>query len=162
MLAIAMPIAIAAPTHAASLNIVALGASNTAGWGVGEAKAFPAQLQAILKGRGIDAAVTNAGRSFDTTGGMLRRLDSVVAADTNIVILQPGGNDVRFGSTKEQRAANISAITARLRERNIRVIVFEPVIPADYLQWDGIHYTAEAHRKFAEGLAAQIGGKSQR
>jgi acyl-CoA thioesterase I len=157
-LAIATLLIVAAtPGHAASLNIVALGASNTAGWGVGEAKSFPAQLQAILKERGVDAAVINAGIPFDTTSGMLRRVDSVVAANTHIVILQPGGNDVRFGSTKEQRAANIAAIAARLRARNIRVIVFDPVIPADHLQWDGIHYTAEAHGKFAKSLAAQIG-----
>ena len=146
-------------THASSLNIVAVGASNTAGWGVGEEKAFPARLQSILKERGIDAKVTSAGIIGDTTGGMLRRIDSAVATKTDIVILQPGTNDLRFFGSKEQRAANISAIVDRLRRRNIRVIVFDPVIPRDFLQWDGIHYTAAAHSKFAKTLAAQIAGK---
>jgi acyl-CoA thioesterase I len=141
---------------AGSLNIVVVGASNTAGWGVGAENAFPARLQTILKQRGIDAKVTSAGIIGDTTGGMLRRIDSAVPDNTNLVILQPGTNDLRFFGSKQQRAANISAIADRLRRRHIRVIVLDPVIPRDFLQWDGIHYTAAAHAKFAMMLAAQI------
>lgn len=148
--------------HASSLNIVVVGASNTTGWGVGAGNAFPARLQTILKERGIDATVTSAGVIGDTTGGMLRRIDSAVPNNTNIVILQPGTNDLRFFGSKEQRAANISAIVDRLRRRHIRVIVFDPVIPRDFLQWDGIHYTAAAHGKFAMMLAAQIAGRQKR
>jgi acyl-CoA thioesterase-1 len=148
--------------HASALNIVVVGASNTAGWGVGAPNAFPARLEAILKERGINAMVTSAGVSGDTTGGMLRRIDSAVANNTDIVILQPGTNDLRFFGSKQQRAANISAIVDRLRRRRIRVIVFDPVIPRDFLQWDGIHYTAAAHGKFAMTLAAQITGGQKR
>jgi acyl-CoA thioesterase-1 len=149
-------------SHARSLNIVVVGASNTAGWGVGAANAFPARLQTILKERGIDAKVTSAGVIGDTTGGMLRRIDTAVPDNTNIVILQPGTNDLRFFGSKQQRAANILAIVDRLRRRHIRVIVLDPVIPPDLLQWDGIHYTAAAHAKFAMSLAAQISGGQKR
>jgi hypothetical protein len=62
----------------AALNIVALGASNTPGWGVGSEQAYPARLEAMLRAKGYDAHVANAGMSFDTTGGMLRRVDSAV------------------------------------------------------------------------------------
>jgi acyl-CoA thioesterase-1 len=149
--------------HANSLNIVVVGASNTAGWGVGAANAFPARLQTILKERGIDAKVTSAGVIGDTTAGMLRRIDSAVPNNTNIVILQPGTNDLRFFGSKQQRAANIAAMIDRLRRRHIRVIVLDPVIPRDFLQWDGVHYTAATHSKFAMTLAAQItGGQSGR
>jgi len=141
---------------ASSLNIVVVGASNTAGWGVGAENAFPAQLETILKQRGIDAKVTSAGVIGDTTGGMLSRIDRVVPNNTNVVILQPGTNDLRFFGSKQQRAANISAIVDRLRRRRIRIIVFDPVIPRDFLQWDGIHFTAAAHASFATTLAAQI------
>src|SRR5450759_4995959 len=44
--------------HAGSLNIVVVGASNTAGWCVGAENAFPARLQTILKERDIDSMVT--------------------------------------------------------------------------------------------------------
>jgi acyl-CoA thioesterase I len=143
--------------EAAPLNIVAIGASNTAGWGVGSQNAFPVQLQALLHKRGIDANVTNA--VGDVTGGMLRRLDSAVPPGTSVVILQPGSNDLRFFGSQGQRAANIAAMVSKLRARGIRVIVYDPKeLPASFYQWDGIHFTAAAHAKIAATLASQVAG----
>ena len=150
-------LAAATPAAAATLNIVAVGASNTSGWGVGAQSAYPAQLQALLRKKGIDANVINAGALGDVTAGMLARLDAAVPAGTNIVILQPGANDLRFFGTKAARAANIAAMVKRLRARGIRVIVYDPdKIPPDFYQWDGIHFNAAAHAKIAATLAAQI------
>jgi acyl-CoA thioesterase-1 len=104
----------------AALNIVALGASNTSGWGVGSQRAYPARLEAMLRAKGYDAHVANAGMSFDTTGGMLRRVDSAVPTGTSIVVFNPGGNDLRFFGSKEQRDANIAAIVSRLHARHIK------------------------------------------
>src|ERR1700761_9290573 len=89
-------LAVGSPISAAPLRIVAVGASNTQGWYVGKQGAYPAKLQALLKARGVDAEVVNAGIPFETTSGMLRRIDSDVPDGTNIAILQPGGNDRRF------------------------------------------------------------------
>jgi len=142
---------------ATAMNIVALGASNTSGWGVGSQKAYPAQLEAMLRARGYDAHVTNAGVNFDTTSGMLRRLDSAVPAGTSIVILNPGGNDLRFFGSKQQRAANITAIMDRLRARHIRVIVFEnTIVPEAYYQWDGVHFSSEGHTLVASHLMREL------
>ena len=90
------------------LRIVAIGASNTHGWYVGNEGAYPAKLQALLRAEGIDAQVTNAGVPFETTGLMLRRIDKDVPDGTDIVILQPGGNDQRFLVPPQWRAANIA------------------------------------------------------
>jgi len=46
-----------------------------------------------------------------------------VPAGTDIAILQPGGNDVRFFGTKQERAANIGEMVRRLHSRSIKVIV---------------------------------------
>jgi acyl-CoA thioesterase-1 len=139
------------------INIVALGASNTSGWGIGSQNAYPAQLEAMLKARGYDAHVANAGVNFDTTSGMLRRLDSAVPPGTSIVILNPGGNDLRFFGSKEQRAANIAAIVDRLHARHIKVIVFEnTIVPPTQYQWDGIHFTSEGHNLLASYLMRQL------
>jgi acyl-CoA thioesterase-1 len=155
--AIAAALAIASPIEAATLNIVAIGASNTSGFGVGAQNAYPAQLQALLRKKGIDAQVTNAGVNGDVTAGMLSRIDAAVPNGTNIVILQPGANDLRFFGTKAARAANIAAMAQHLRARGIRVIVYDPdEIPADFYQWDGIHFNAAAHAKIAATLATQI------
>jgi len=156
-LAVAAALCFASPVQAATLNIVAIGASNTTGFGVGAASAYPALLQALLRKKGINANVTNAGVNGDVTSGMLGRLDSAVPKGTDIVILQPGGNDLRFFGTKERRSANVAAMTARLRARGIRVIVYDPnPVPEDFYQWDHIHFNAAAHAKIAATLAAQI------
>ena len=102
----------ASPLQARPLNIVAIGASNTTGFGVGEQNAYPAVLQALLRKKGIAANVINAGVNGDVTAGMLRRIDSAVPKGTDIVILQPGGNDLRFFGTKAARAANVAAMAA--------------------------------------------------
>jgi acyl-CoA thioesterase-1 len=142
---------------AAALNIVALGASNTSGWGVGSQMAYPARLETMLKAKGYDAHVTNAGVSFDTTGGMLRRVDSAVPAGTSIVVFNPGGNDLRFFGSKEQRDANIAAIVGRLGARHIKVVAFEnTVVPPNLYQWDGIHFNAEGHNFLAAYLLPRV------
>jgi len=158
--ALVCAVAAGLPAVAAPLNIVAVGASNTAGWGVGPDNAYPAVLQTMLREHGYDAHVSNAGVSFSTTNGMLRRLDFVVKPDTSIVILQPGGNDTRFFGTKAQRDKNIAEIVERMRTRNIRVIVFEnaDVVPTGQYQWDGIHFTKQGHVTAATYLLHQIVG----
>src|SRR5579863_1444337 len=148
---------VSTPLQAARLNIVAIGASNTTGFGVGEQNAYPALLQTLLRKKGIAANVINAGANGDVTAGMLRRIDSAVPKDTDIVILQPGGNDLRFFGTKAARAANVAAMAQRMRARGIRVIIYDPdPVPADFYQWDHIHFNAAAHAKIAATLAAEI------
>ena len=60
---------------AAPLRIVAVGASNTSGWLISEQSAYPAVLQEMLKEKGVEAKITNAGVPFDTTSKMLARID---------------------------------------------------------------------------------------
>jgi len=144
------------PAAADAATIVALGASNTFGKGVARNQAYPAQLEAILRARGHDVRVINAGINGDTTGGMLRRLDRAVPKGTGVVILQPGGNDRRKG-VEGDRAANISQIQSRLNARVIRVIMLENGMLRGYArQPDGQHLTPEGYRMLAESLAAQV------
>jgi acyl-CoA thioesterase-1 len=145
-----------AEAFAASIRIVAIGASNTLGWGIDSQKAYPAQLQALLRAKGYDAEVRNAGISFDTTAGMLSRLDATVPAGTRLVIIQPGGNDRRFFVSKERRASNIEAMVAKLKARNIRVIVYDPVFDQKYYQWDAIHINTDGHTMIANALLPQV------
>jgi acyl-CoA thioesterase-1 len=142
--------------QAAPVRIVAIGASNTHGWYVGKAGAYPTQLQALLRAKQIDAQVTNAGVPFDTTAMMLRRLDREVPDGTEIVILQPGANDRRFLGTREQRAANIAEMERRLRARGIKVVVYDEEIPLRYYTLDFIHLTREGHAMIAAALLPRV------
>src|SRR5262245_1832725 len=142
--------------NAAPVRIVAVGASNTHGWYVGNQGAYPAQLQTLLRAKGIDAQVINAGVPFDTTAMMLRRIHKDVPNGTDIAILQPGGNDRRFFGTMQQRAANIAEMERRLRARGIKVIVYDDEIPLRYYTIDFIHLTREGHAMIAAALLPRV------
>jgi acyl-CoA thioesterase-1 len=158
VIATALVAASASGAIAASVQIVALGASNTAGKGVGEAAAWPAQLQAILRAKGHDATVRNEGISGDDTSRMVARLGSAVPDGTKLVILDKAAdNDRKRGINTD---ANVSTISARLKARHIQLFV----IPGMHgwanhqLQGDGIHITAEGHRAVAQKLAGRVIG----
>ena len=144
-----------AVTAACAATVVALGASNTYGKGVARNQAFPAQLEAILRAKGLNVRVINAGINGDTTGGMLRRLGAVPKG-ARVVILQPGGNDRRKG-TEADRAASIAEIQSQLKGRGIRLIMLENnMLHGLPHQPDGQHLTPEGYRLLAESLAAQV------
>ncbi|MBV8699693.1 MAG: hypothetical protein JOZ76_32440 [Bradyrhizobium sp.] len=143
------------PARAATVNIVAFGASNTAGKGVGTGYAFPARLEALLRAKGYDANVANAGISGDTTSGMLSRLDSAVPNGTQIVLLAIYRlNDGRQGISDAEHAANKQAIVSRLRARSITIIPVD--IRGLPTQRDNIHLTAESHEAVAARLLPQV------
>jgi acyl-CoA thioesterase-1 len=145
----------AGAAHAAAI-VVALGASNTYGKGVARSEAYPAQLEALLRAKGHQARVVNAGINGDTTGGMLRRLDRAVPSGTTLVILQPGGNDRRKG-TAGDRAGNIATIEQRLGARGIKVIVAENGMFRNLPhQPDGQHLTPAGYRMYAQALLSQV------
>jgi acyl-CoA thioesterase-1 len=141
------------------VGIVALGASNTDGWGVDRSEAYPTQLQTLLRARGIDVTVRNAGTPGDTTGGMHARLGSWLADDVRLVILQPGTNDERMGLMAE-RASNIAQIRAELEARNIKLIVIEnsvlDALPRAELRGDNVHFTPAGYAILAERLLPQV------
>jgi acyl-CoA thioesterase-1 len=63
---------------AQAATVVALGASNTYGKGVSRGQAYPAQLEALLRARGLNARVVNAGINGNTTSEMSVRWNSAV------------------------------------------------------------------------------------
>jgi acyl-CoA thioesterase I len=143
--------------YAAHIDIVALGASNTAGYGVGTNAAWPAQLEALLKAKGYDVTVVNAGVSGETSSQILSRVDAVVTAGVKLVVLQIlGGNDQRHGVGAAEHDANVQAAVARIRAHGAHVVlagpdVTNPLISAHH-QFDGIHLTEEGHAKLAQRL----------
>jgi acyl-CoA thioesterase I len=142
---------IAVKADADPIRIVALGDSNTAGFGVGEPNKYPTQLARALKARGHDVEVLNAGISGDTSGGALRRFHSAFPDDTDVAIVFLGRNDMRFGVSMETTKRNLNEIVGRLRRRGVEVILagFYSRDFSDIAAAHGAHYYPD----FFDGVA---------
>jgi len=125
-------------------RIVALGDSLTAGLGLAPDQAYPALLQARLKGAGLDYEVINAGVSGDTSAGGLERLEWALQGNVKILIVALGGNDALRGLPAAALAANLSQIIERARARQIRVILAGMEAPPNY----GRDYIVSFHKVY--------------
>jgi acyl-CoA thioesterase-1 len=113
----------ASDASAQQIKIVALGGSSTYGQGVSRTEAYPAKLEAALRAKGINATVSNAGISGDTSAGGLSRVDSAAPAGTHVVIVELGINDAGKGIDLETTAENIKTIVTRVRSRGAQVLL---------------------------------------
>ena len=127
-----------APAQGAGV-IAALGDSLTAGLGVAADEAYPARLEARLRSEGYEFRVVNAGVSGDTTAGGLRRVDWVLRAKPEIVVVALGANDGLRGQSPSAMRANLETIIARLTARGARVLLAGMRMPPNY----GAEYTRE-------------------
>jgi acyl-CoA thioesterase I len=126
-------------TARAERAIVALGDSLTAGLGVAPDEAYPALLEARLRREGFAYRVINAGVSGDTTAGGLRRVDWVLRAKPEIVIVALGANDGLRGQSPGAMRDNLEAIVARLQAAGARVLLAGMRLPPNY----GAEYARE-------------------
>ncbi len=124
--------------------VVALGDSLTAGLGVAADEAFPARLEARLTTEGYAYRVVNAGVSGDTTAGGLRRVDWVLRARPDVVIVALGANDGLRGQDPRAMRANLDEIVARLLAAGARVLLVGMRLPPNY----GGDYTKEFEAVF--------------
>jgi acyl-CoA thioesterase-1 len=115
--------AAAGPAIAAPVKILALGSSLTQGYGLPPGTEFTVQLQAALKAAGIDAVVTNAGVSGDTSAGGLARLDWSLADHPDAVILELGSNDMLRGIPPAVTEKNLRAILDKLKAAHVKVLL---------------------------------------
>ena len=95
-------------------QIVALGDSLTAGYGLADKDGFVPRLQAALAPNGIAAEIANAGVSGDTAADGLARLDWSVPQGTDAVIVELGANDMLRGIKPEVTRDALDAILHRL------------------------------------------------
>jgi len=141
----------------ARAQVVAIGASNTLGTGytmggVTPPEAYPAQLEKLLRARGLSVTVKNAGVPGITAGQMLGSLDSVADSSTKIAIIDPIWNEMRLGGSRLDMERNIAEMSRRLKARGIKVIVFQTWPP----YFNGSHPSAKAHAIVAASLLPKV------
>ncbi len=143
---------------AGTIQIVALGGSNTRGYGVSAGKAYPEQLEAMLKAKGYDVRVINKGVDKQLTMHILANLNVQVPDGTSIVILDHPEDRVP-PNLKAAHAANVKAIVDRLKARHIVTIVTGTrAVDGErfQLQSDHLHLTARGHAALAAKLLPKV------
>jgi acyl-CoA thioesterase-1 len=153
------------PTCAHTIHIVAFGDSATYGWLVPHDKAYPAQLQALLRKKGYDVAVENAGVPGDTVADALKRFDQAIGPETDIALVEFGTNDLRAGVSIAKLRSRFGELIRALQARRIQVLLIglgslnlSDVAKANavaYAQWrlprgkyrarDGAHFNAQGY-----------------
>lgn len=144
--------AMAADAPSRPIKIVAFGDSLTAGYLLTESQAFPAQLQKALQDKGNLIEIANAGVSGDTTAGGLERLDWSIPDGTDAVILELGANDTLRGIAPDVARKNIDAMLAKLKARNIDVLLAGMAAPENW----GKDYSDDFNKIYRD-LSAQYG-----
>jgi len=103
--------------------IVALGDSLTAGLGLNERDAWPAQLERRLRGAGFRWKVINAGISGETSSGARARLAWVLGLKPDIMVLETGANDGLRGIPTQVLQANLDSMLATLGENRVTTVL---------------------------------------
>lgn len=103
--------------------IVAMGDSITAGFGVMEEAAYPAQLERKLRAAGYPFRVVNAGVSGETSSGARTRTAWMLTLKPDIVILETGANDGLRGIETTLTQQNIEAIVQTLTSHQVVVVL---------------------------------------
>lgn len=100
------------------MKIAAFGDSLVEGYGATGGNDFP-----TLLGAKLGVPIANFGHSGDTTASAFARIDSVIDAKPDVVIVLLGGNDalqrVPLATTKE----NLSMIIEKFQQANIKVVL---------------------------------------
>src|SRR5688572_28274199 len=98
-------------------NIVVLGDSLAAGYGLDPSLAFPALLQKKIDEADWNFHVVNAGVSGDTSAGGLRRIDWLLKRRVDVLVLELGGNDGLRGLSAAALKKNLRSIIERTRQK---------------------------------------------
>lgn len=106
------------------LPVVTLfGDSISAGYGLADRDALPAQLTVALSDLGVLATVIGAGVDGDTTGAGLIRLGTAVPAATDVCVVALGANDLMQALPPHRIMQNLDAIITALVSRKIDVLL---------------------------------------
>jgi acyl-CoA thioesterase-1 len=118
------------------IRLLILGDSITAAFGLARSEGLPARIQALLRERGRNVRVIDAGVSGDTAAGGRARIEWALADRPQAVIVALGGNDGLRGLAPSQMRENLAAILDVLEKRNIPTLLAGMLAPpnlgADY------------------------------
>ena len=158
-----------APQNNMATEIIVLGDSLTAGYGLPPQAGFVPQLEQALRAKAYQVRLINAGVSGDTSTGGRIRLDWSVPDKSDrpqAAIVALGANDALRGIDPQLTKRNLAAIIENLQARNFAIMLVGMLAPPNmgraYGQQFNALYPALAKQYklvyypfFLDGVAAQ-------
>jgi len=167
--AMLMSLGMTGPAAAAEqdVHILAFGDSLTAGYGLPRGQGFVPQLEDSLRRNGVRAFVTDAGVSGNTAAAGRARLKWTLDGlkrKPDLAIVALGANDMLRGLSPRQTRADLDAILAEFKRRDIKVMMAGMLAPPNMgsvyqREYNGLfpalarQYDAELYPFFLAGVA---------
>lgn len=142
----ALCLSAATAAQAEPIEVIALGDSLTAGYGLIDQNGFVPKMRIWLEEQGLDVRLVNAGVSGDTTAGGLSRVAWSLTPSTDALIVALGGNDLLRGLDPSVSRANMEGILKVAQENNLEVLIVGMEAPGNY----GPEYKAEFDALYPE------------
>ena len=128
-------------------NILVVGDSLSAGYGLGPNQSWPSLLEKRLREQRLDYSVVNASISGDTTSGGRSRIGAALdQARPAVVIVALGGNDGLRGLPVNLMRDNLNAMLGDARARKARIVLAGMKLPPNY----GIDYTQAFEQSYVD------------
>ena len=122
----------ATAAQAEPVEVLALGDSLTAGYGLIDENGFVPKMRTWLEEQGLDVRLVNAGVSGDTTAGGLSRVAWSLNPSTDALIVALGGNDLLRGLDPAVSRENLEGILEVAQENDLEVLVVGMEAPGNY------------------------------
>lgn len=139
-----------AAQSAAAGNVLIVGDSISAGFGMDTREGWVTLLQQRLGAEGFKDKVVNASITGDTSANASARLSPLLAEHKpSLVILELGGNDGLRGMLPNQLQQNLASMIDRSRDAGAKVLLLGMQLPPNY----GARYTkafAQVYGQLAE------------
>jgi acyl-CoA thioesterase-1 len=124
---------VAAPAHAVTRNLLVIGDSLSAAYGLSPEQGWVRLLQQRLDEQGKDYRVINASITGDTTHGGLTRLPQALQRHRpSLVIIELGGNDGLRGFDLDSTRNNLRQMIREARAQGAEVLLLGVRLPANY------------------------------
>ncbi|OMH39218.1 arylesterase [Motiliproteus sp. MSK22-1] len=139
------------PVRATAMELLVLGDSISAGYGLEDKSGWVQLLEQRLKRQHASINVINASISGETTSGGLTRLPTLLERyQPRWVIIELGGNDGLRGTPLKAMESNIERLITKAQEAGAEVLLLGMRIPPNY------------GRRYAEGFFQTYARVAQR